>query len=390
MSNDKLSIEFLPNDITKTVLPTIDGDNMTWDNFATIHVTWPINDTAWTNSRLIADSNGAAVAGLRTWLIDNEDFYTRFQPITVMAPAGQSNSVMWGEGPSIAYPAMDANFLVQNILNELAGSLNINLQCFTPVFTTYFAYYSLNTAEDLRGSQIVYSNHPEVIEWYRNLTTCYQTKYSLATKESEYIDGFVFFDLLQECYGDEAYVYYSPTEVINVSLGLGSPTPELIRYEFDLPEPKDTAQVFGADDYIIIVFLLGSVCGGIGYFIYRINNKPQEKHRLRITNSTVVRSGAFASVLGVVGTPTLSKLRQSTEESPSPRVTGSSGRKSSEDFSNVVISSFESNSGILSGGSAFPYESSLDVREGAYQNFDTPKKNKKPNALMENPGITML
>ena len=40
---------------------------------------------------------------------------------------------MWDEGPSIAYTAMDANYLVQNILNELAGYLNIDLQCFTPV-----------------------------------------------------------------------------------------------------------------------------------------------------------------------------------------------------------------------------------------------------------------
>ena len=144
VNNEKLSIEFLPDDVTKTVLPTI-YENMTmkWDNTASIHVTWPINDTAWTNSRLIADSNGAAVAGLRKWLIDNEASYTRFQPVTVMAPAVQSDSVIWNDGPSIAYAAMDANFLVQNILNELARSLDIDLQCFTPVFTTYFSRGSI-------------------------------------------------------------------------------------------------------------------------------------------------------------------------------------------------------------------------------------------------------
>ena len=111
-----MSIEFLPHDITKTVLPVIQGDNMTWENTASIHVTWPINDTAWTNSRLIANSNGAAVTGLRQWLIDNEGFYTRFQPVTVMDTPDQSGSVVWDQSPSISYTAMDANFLVQNIL----------------------------------------------------------------------------------------------------------------------------------------------------------------------------------------------------------------------------------------------------------------------------------
>ena len=118
--------------------------------------------------------------------------------------------------------------------------------------------------------------------------------------------------------------------------------------------------MFGADDYIITVLLLGSVCGGIGYFIYRINSQPQEKHKLRITNSTVVRSGAFASNLDIVGTPRLSKLRQS-DESTSPRAT-ETGKKHKKDFSDVMISSFESNNSNRSSGAAFSSASSLIIK----------------------------
>ena len=82
-----------------------------------------------------------------------------------------------------------------------------------------------------------------------------------------------------------------------------------------------------------------------------------------------------------------------SEESLSPRITGISGHKPSEDFSNVVVSSFETNISSHSGGSAYSLEStspSLDVRDGAYQNFNTPTIKKKSQALVENPGSAML
>ena len=43
----------------------------------------------------------------------------------------------------------------------------------------------------------------------------------------------------------------------------------------------------------MLVLLLLAVVAGIGYLVYRVKSKPQEKHRLRVTNSTVVRTGAF-------------------------------------------------------------------------------------------------
>lgn len=72
---------------------------------------------------------------------------------------------------------------------------------------------------------------------YQDLTNCYVNVYSKASTVSN--GAAFFFQTVKKCYHSYAYVYKSPTEVYNMSLGNVSHgefvTPMLDQYIYDLP-----------------------------------------------------------------------------------------------------------------------------------------------------------
>ena len=154
--------------------------------------------------------------------------FTTFQPVTVMFPPTTFSGL--NSYPNIIVSATNSNFMVQAVINNLADNLNIDLvrsividfiriltfECefsyfqngFTPIFNTYFSYFSTVTP------QSVSVHHPDVSAWYNRTKRCFQEYYDLA--ESTDGGGFFFMQQISNCYRQYAYIYYSTTEVMNV------------------------------------------------------------------------------------------------------------------------------------------------------------------------------
>jgi hypothetical protein len=87
----KLSLEFVCLDYIGSLLPTIlssssspsDPETLFWNNSASIVLTRPINETYWSESRLLAVSNGGAYKALVQYLKDHEKRYSKYQVLSL-------------------------------------------------------------------------------------------------------------------------------------------------------------------------------------------------------------------------------------------------------------------------------------------------------------------
>lgn len=71
-------------DYVGALLPTVENNNLIWNNEATIVLTKSMNDTFWSESRLLAVSNGAAYKYLKQFLKDNENKYNKYQVLVFL------------------------------------------------------------------------------------------------------------------------------------------------------------------------------------------------------------------------------------------------------------------------------------------------------------------
>lgn len=263
-TNVKFSIEFVALNYTGALLPTgFDERNGTsrawrWNNAGALAVALPLNDAAWTNSRLVSITSGTAWLELRSWLQRNYQGDLYYQPVSVVAgsPSG-----------AVLVSAFDSYALAQAAIAQLA-SFGAPLNSFVSPATTAFVYTALDAtkpsivswpAGENGGNELAPSN---VRAWFLQLSTCYRAKFAQLPPAQ---DGFSFLANAQACYGsaEPSFVYLSPTSVYSLQLAASPLSPALLRAPYTLPStPAPAVEALSATDLgFLIALALFVSCG---------------------------------------------------------------------------------------------------------------------------------
>ena len=91
-------------------------------------MTVPIVDSLWAESRLVAVSNGAAYERIRTYLSDNQDLYSVYQPVSINKYIEDSEDHV---GAAVI-PFLDSYQFTFALLQELV-TYNIHFILFTTI-----------------------------------------------------------------------------------------------------------------------------------------------------------------------------------------------------------------------------------------------------------------
>lgn len=158
-TNKKFTIEFLSDNYVGGLLPNCSDGYIHWQNAASIVITDPIDDSAWLNSRLITTTSGNAWTQIITYLKDNTNKYTTYQPVTALylnaslvnSSVITSNDDIDSIGSLVLAPTNSFAF-VSDLINQL-GSYGCDLGAFLQIYSTSFDY-STNT-----------SAAPTTVEW---------------------------------------------------------------------------------------------------------------------------------------------------------------------------------------------------------------------------------
>lgn len=158
-SDIKFSIEFLSNDYVGSLLPQLSGGNIVWNNAASIVITSPLVEKQWLNSRLITTTTGNAYSQLITYLQDNLEDFTVYQPVTALyvnsslfnASMEYSTDDLHTIG-EVMVPATNSFQFVDTLVGLLA-SYGTDLGAFLQIYATSYDYLTAN------------ENTPGVVQW---------------------------------------------------------------------------------------------------------------------------------------------------------------------------------------------------------------------------------
>lgn len=293
----KYSLEIVCLNYTDALFPiVIDDTTMEWNNHATIVMTYPISESLWSESRLVAVSNGAAYECIRTYLLDNhKKKYKVYQPVSVNA-FDLTHSDHVGEA---SIPFLDSYKFTFELLQELAN-YGVDLDAFLGVERTGWSYiaetddsphprhthpdnsmgggvsislYKSRDGEDLLPSITVLQwgeDDPvptNVTEWYTELEACYEDNFDSGMGGSSILNS------LRSCYeSGYAFVYASPTSVYQVALAQDGMqnyfAPIMWRHDEDLPTESSDAFVGWdlADTIVSSITIIGIFCA-LTYFV---------------------------------------------------------------------------------------------------------------------------
>jgi len=292
----KYSLEIVCLNYTDALFPIVlDSTTMEWNNQATIVMTYPISESLWSESRLVAVSNGAAYECILTYLLDNyKKKYHVYQPVSVNAyDLTRSDHV--GEA---SIPYLDSYKFTFDLLQELTD-YGVELDAFLGVERTGWSYiaetdesphprhtHQLNPDEVGVSSSIHKSKDDELLpsitvlqwgeedpvptnvtEWYTELEACYEDVFDSGMGGSSILNS------LRSCYENGyAFVYASPTAVYQVTLAQDGMhnyyAPIMWRRNEDLPTESSGAFVGWdlADTIVSSITVIGIFCG-LGYFV---------------------------------------------------------------------------------------------------------------------------
>lgn len=196
-SDYKYSIEFASESYVGGLLPTIANGVLTWNNAGNIVITYPLDESLWLNARLICTTSGSSYSQLITYLQDNVDIYSTFQPVTGLfvnstllnTTAGEVQSADLNTIGTILVPSTDSFTFVDDLISQL-NSYGVNLGAFLQIYATSFTYLAAtsNSAQVITWNSATANSN--VYNWYGDLNTCYNNVFA-ATQQSE--DGAQYF-----------------------------------------------------------------------------------------------------------------------------------------------------------------------------------------------------
>lgn len=189
-SNDKYSIEFTSESYVGSLLPTVANGVLTWNNAGNIVITYPLDDSLWLNARLICTTSGSSYSQLITYLQDNINLYSTFQPVTGLfvnaslynATSGDVQSADLNSIGKILIPSSDSFAFVDTLINQL-DSYGVDLGAFLQIYATSYTYLAANSNPAAVISWSSSTANSEVYNWYEELYTCYTDVFT-ATQES--------------------------------------------------------------------------------------------------------------------------------------------------------------------------------------------------------------
>ncbi len=157
----KLSIQFVANDYIGSLLPELrvaagtGGSNgyIHWNNTGKIVITSPLAEDQWINSRHISSSSGVAYQDLVTYLIENFQDFSIYQPVSVVRPSSEkkfnasSSSSLQGNtdtgiGTIVIVPQNSYSFL--NAMLKNLANFGCNLKTFLQVYISFIFHFLLS------------------------------------------------------------------------------------------------------------------------------------------------------------------------------------------------------------------------------------------------------
>lgn len=299
-SGVKYSLEIVCWNYSAALFPNVvNATTMVWHNDAVIVMTQPIDEVYWSESRLVAVSNGAAYEYLRTYLIEEaHDKYSVYQPVSLNCfdPAAEDNL-----GKAVI-PFLDSYEFTFDLLRELT-SYAVKLDAFLGVERTGWSYLVETESSPLKlESEYLEERHDafadegkcsasvlswegdvplNVTTWYSDLKKCYEDVFSSTQ------GGTITISSLTECYeSGYAFVYASPKSVYQVYLEVADAkddayfAPVLWRHDTALPtEDSNDFVGWNFTDIMVsstVIFLLFSF---LGLFLAKQCCLPRERRR---------------------------------------------------------------------------------------------------------------
>lgn len=273
-TNMKLTIQFISNDFTGSLLPVLSEGRIFWNNSGSVVVTNPLVNDDWINSRHIASTSGVAYTDLVQYLKDNVNGFTVYQPISVVSPRPDqlfpNSSTFQGDTDfgigDVIVTASDSYSFLNTLLINLAD-FGCELQTFLQVYATAFSYISNGTATEVVSWEAGGPANPIVYQWFSDLNACYDSNFQAAasagTGANAFLTGVV------SCYPAQAYLYRSPNSVYNITMGSYSTyeTPALYRYIYNIPTtPEGVPGGLTGFDIAVIVIGCLAFAWGVYYF----------------------------------------------------------------------------------------------------------------------------
>jgi hypothetical protein len=218
----KFTIEFVSSDYVGALLPTVSGNKLVWENEGKIVFTAPTDYSDWLSSQLISVSTGQAYNQLVTFLENQESDFKAFQPVEVVyynaSETHPSNytysSYELYESGNLLVEKRESFWFVNRLIYEL-NTFGVDVKAYLPFFGTSFQYLSAAKKEP---KVIEWSTggaaDPDVLQWYQDLTTCYNTQFNIA--EAGSLGGEYLLQSLQQCYSTKGYVYRTQNSVYDV------------------------------------------------------------------------------------------------------------------------------------------------------------------------------
>lgn len=171
----KFTIEFVSEDYVGALLPDFDQDSgsLVWSNQGEIVFTLPAKESDWQNSQLICDTTGVAYNQLVTYLQDNEDSFTAYQPVRVQY---HHNTTSTSHRAQVE--KRDSFWFVSQLVAQLS-SYGADTEAFLEIHATSYEYIArtpllpevVQWAPDGAAT-------PDVFAWYQRLTACYHAVYN--------------------------------------------------------------------------------------------------------------------------------------------------------------------------------------------------------------------
>jgi hypothetical protein len=282
----KYTIELVSESYVGSLLPTVSGNDLVWNNAGKIVISSPLDDDLWLNARLIATTSGNAFTQLITYLQDDiGSTFQYYQPVTALyinaslvnTSLGDVTNSNINEIGSITLAPVNSFSFVDALIYQL-GTFGIDLGAFLSIYATSFNYFTLPDTV----LQVVASNNVDVLQWYSALSQCYSTMFNNIVQPGD--GAQVFLQEIKNCYGSYAYVFASPSTVYNITLANVTEyygTPFQAQYVYNLPD-NNTGKALRLTmaEYVIIAFCAVATLIAVALFFYRFTCK---KIRRRIS-----------------------------------------------------------------------------------------------------------
>jgi len=181
-SGQKFSIQFVSESYIGALLPQYNESTsqFEWENQGQIVLTMPTDEDSWLSSQLVCVSSGTAYNQLITFLQKNTAPYDTYQPVEIIyyntSVLQDAVNDMVGHG-DVQLARTDSFWFVNQLINELS-TYGATIEAYLTVYATAFQYLALS---DATPTVVEWSPngavHPDVKQWYGQLSTCYNASY---------------------------------------------------------------------------------------------------------------------------------------------------------------------------------------------------------------------